>query len=102
MKTSDEIRRIADEMEAVLNTHDLAAPNPGAVSRLRFLAAQMSGLDTYCAEKAGKIAHAAEKFYSARKYATHPGGADQLYTDMRIDLLGRIRSQAATRAMKGD
>ena len=101
-KTSDQITKIADEIEKVLQENDMPAANQTAINRLRFLAQELHGVDNYTAEKAHKIARHAEQFYSTRKHENYRGGADQLYTDMKFDLLRRIRGQAENRQAVND
>lgn len=83
-------------MGQILNRHDYAEPNPNAVRRLRFLAAQLAGIDAYIGEKAARIASLADIFYSDRKHLRHPGGAKSLHTEMSYDLPNRIRGQINT------
>lgn len=101
-KTSEVLIRVASEIEAVLHEHPIATPSEFVPRRIRFLAAQLSGCDSYASEKAFKIAELAGIFYSARKHAKYRGGPDALWTEMTYDLLGRIRSQASTREAQGD
>jgi hypothetical protein len=99
--TSVRITECADEIGMLLKDHDLAVPNPRVVTRFRFIATTLCGVDRYAAEKAQHLAGFAEQFYSVRKHASYPGGADQIY----IDMLGqeqRIRSAVTVRANGGD
>jgi hypothetical protein len=102
MKTSAVIEQVAAQIEAALNGQPYAAANASIPRRVRFLAAQLSGRDHYAAEKAYRIAELAQQFYSARKHAKYPGGAEALWAEMTHDLLGRIRSQARSREAGGD
>lgn len=102
IKTSENILKIALEIEAVLNDYPFSTPNHFIPQRIRFLAAKLNAFDHYAAEKAYKIAERADSFYSARKHAKYPGGAEALWSEMTFDLLGRIKSQAQVRKDHGD
>ncbi len=102
MKTSEVIFQVASDIEAELNKQSMPGPNETIPKRVRFLAAQLSGRDSYAAEKAYKIAELAGIFYSARKHGKYPGGYQALWTDMTYDLIGRIRSQGRVREGHGD
>ncbi|RJX81272.1 hypothetical protein [Pseudomonas sp. LS-2] len=82
-----------DEIEAILSKHDRPEPNPTVLSRIRFLAAQMSGRDSYISEKASRLAELAGVFYSEQRHARHQGGASGLLTEIAYDLPNRIRGQ---------
>lgn len=82
-----------NEIESILTKHDYPEPNPKALSRIRFLAAQMSGPDSYIAEKASRISALAAVFYSDKRHAKHQGGADRLLAEIAYDLPNRIRAQ---------
>jgi len=82
-----------EEIQSILTRHDHPEPNPKALSRIRFLAAQMSGRDSYISEKASRLAELAGVFYSERRHARHQGGASGLLTEIAYDLPNRIRGQ---------
>ncbi len=100
MKTSEQIRRIADEMESELKAHEMPDANPQLIGRLRFLRSPLGALDTYASEKAGDLTAKAEIFYSARKHWDYPGGTALLRAQM-FALLDRIRGVADTRERNG-
>ncbi len=64
--------------------------------RLKFLAGQVSDVDSYSSGKAHWIASRAGTFYSVRKHAKHPGGPNALLAEM-MNMIGRMRAQARTR-----
>ena len=94
MTASEEIIKIADRIESTLQENPIAQPNPQIPKRLKFLAAQLSDKDGYCAKTAYRIASRAELYYSARKHTTSKHSAADLWSEMTFDLLNRIRSRA--------
>lgn len=102
MKRSEQIIKVAAEIEAVLNECPIPTPSQSIPKRIYFLAGQLSGCDQYAMEKAYEISGLASIYYSARKHTKYPGGSDALWTKMTLDLLGRIRSQAQSREAVGD
>lgn len=102
MKTSEKIDEIANEIGELLGKNRIPAPNAHVIQQIRFLASQLSAIDTYAAGKAYDIFDKAEIFYSQRKHWKYQGGTDKLYVDMTFDLLNRIKQQAETRRNSGD
>lgn len=83
------------EIESILTEHDCPEPNPSALSRVRLLAAQMAGYDSYVSAEAARISALAGIFYSDRNHATHQGGTSALLIEIAYDLPNRIRGQIA-------
>jgi hypothetical protein len=102
MKTSETIEKIASDIETVLNEHSFSVPNDFVPMRIRFLAAQLNGLDRDAARYAYKIAAHADIFYSTRKHAKYPGGAEALWAEMVFGFLNVIKSRAQLRKESGD
>jgi len=102
MKTSEQINRLADEIEAALNTQAGPGPNAHIPARIRFIAGQLAGHDLNASSIARKIALKADTYYSARKHLNVAGGAEMIRAEMTFALLGQLRSQAAWRARQGD
>lgn len=96
MKISETIRRAADNIETILKENAVPIPNPHAVSQIKFIANQLSGVANYAAEKAYNIASLADDFYSSRKHGKYRGGTDEVYSRIRHDLLSRMRSCASS------
>lgn len=91
-----EILSLCDEFEKlVANAH--AWPDPPTLTRAQALCYRMTGHDTYINEKAAKLARTAATYFSARKHAAHPRGAEGVMQEMRYALLGRIRDQCNMR-----
>lgn len=90
-KIKDQILNIAHDIEDCLNKNRLAAPNPQALARLNFLAANLTGIHHYAGSKARELARKAERFYSARKHSMDGNTPEHLWAEMTFDLLGRIR-----------
>ena len=102
IKTSEFLLNIVAQIKTLLEENPVATPNPSVVNRLNFLASQASAKDQYAARHIYKIAELADIFYSDRKHEKYRGGADRLWAAMTFDHLGRIKSQASNREMKGD
>ncbi|WP_246189111.1 hypothetical protein [Pandoraea anapnoica] len=101
MKTSAQIREIADDIEKIVRENDLAVANPSAIRQLEFQYGLMRAHCHYCAEKAGKIATLGKTFYSARKHQKHPRGAEGVLREMHMNL-DSIRSWAEVWEDKGN
>ncbi|WP_230951408.1 MULTISPECIES: hypothetical protein [Burkholderia cepacia complex] len=101
MKTSEQILKIADDIERIIRENDVAIANPSAIRQLEFQYNLMRAHCLYCAEKAGKIATLGKDFYSARKHQSHPRGADGVLRDIRGNLES-IRSWSLVWQEKGD
>ena len=97
MTISQEINRLADEIEAVLRSQTYAGTNTTIPRQIRFIADRMSAHDRNAASIARKIALKAEVFYSERKHLAVPGGASLLWAEMSSVLLRQIRTQAQIR-----
>lgn len=83
-----------DELESLLRSYELPRPNPAVLSKVEALCNRMRGADNYITEKAGTIQILAAQFFSARKHANYPGGADELHQQIAYALPHVIRQQA--------
>lgn len=93
-KTSDEIEKVAAEIEATLNEARAATPNPAVLQRLEYLTGQMASADRDAGKKAREIVRAAAVYYSARKHLKYRGGSALLWAEMTARI-GHLRSRAA-------
>lgn len=89
------LKQTLDELVELIEKNDCPGKNDRILTRVRFLAAQMAGRDSYISEKAGRIASQAAVFYSA-KSERDPSAARELLTEISYDLPSRIRAQIAT------
>lgn len=85
---------VVEELEALLRRYDLPQPNPAVLNKVETLCVRMKGVDGYISEKAGSIQNLASQFFSARKHAKYPGGANQLHQQIAYALPHVIRQQA--------
>lgn len=82
------------EIERVLDEHVVAEPNRRALSALKRALSRIPPGDTEARALAGELYERAQLFYSDDdKYLLH-GGAACMYEDMRVELLGKLRSLA--------
>ena len=84
MKTSEKIINIASEIEATLKKQQYPGPNETIPYKIRDLAEQLRELHPCAADYARKIARLATDFYSARKHEKSRGGANMLWTKMKL------------------
>lgn len=80
-------------MKRALRDNDYSGVNARALTAVNQAVIQLKGIDSYVSEKADKIRHLADTFYSAKKWLKYPGGPDRLHADMLHDLCGRISQQ---------
>ncbi|HUG23064.1 hypothetical protein [Piscinibacter sp.] len=102
MKTSERIAHVADRIEAVLDANPSAHANPGAMLALRTAAAELGAHDPYASEKLIQLMERAQVYYGARSFFRLPGTSRHLWSDMRDDLLDRLRMRARVLASQGE
>jgi hypothetical protein len=93
MNKSQQILKAADEIEALLEKHQVPSPNQNVVNAFKSIAARLTPIANYPSGLVWELTDLAEKFYSHRKHEKH-GDADAIYSRMRHELLERIRDQA--------
>jgi len=71
--------------------------NPQGLQAVRSLCARMRGTSNYLNDRLNKIEQAAERYFSARKWATHAQGAEGLKYEIVQAGLSRIRAEAKNR-----
>ncbi|MFD2755410.1 hypothetical protein [Comamonas terrae] len=85
---------ICDEIEELL-ANAMPAPDTQKLDRIRFLAGQLGGHDSYITDQANKLRSRAAIYFSARRHQSQQGGADGLMREMRYSLLNAIRNQVS-------
>jgi len=91
---SKSILALTDKLESFFKENAYPMKNEAVLRRIKFLCGQLGAHDYYVAENAAEIDYLAERFFSARKHATYPGGADEIYNRIARFLLPRIRVRA--------
>ena len=102
MKTSERITQVADRIEAVLDANRGAHANPAAMAQLRAAAAELGARDSYASGKLVELMGKAQIFYGKRGVFRLPGSGQRLWTDMRDDLLDRLRMRSRVLGSQGD
>lgn len=84
-------RRALADLQAIEEDLFRGPPSPGAnpqaLDRVRRVLFALQSADSYVLEKKGKLLRAAEIYFSARRWARHPGGAPAL----QVELLSNSR-----------
>ncbi|WP_028304418.1 hypothetical protein [Oceanospirillum maris] len=99
MKTSQKIQDIANELDEVLSKHCVATPNELAEQRIRFLANQLSALDSTAAEKAREMSQCAGSYYQLPNNKNKGHNGELLYSKMK-NQIGQITRIARIRAAR--
>jgi hypothetical protein len=94
MRTSEKIIERVAELEVFFKENAYAMPNEPVLKKVKFLCTSLCIGDSYVSEKAEEIAGLSVIFFSDRKHNNYPGGADELYNKIAIDLIGRIKTRA--------
>ncbi|MGU3627971.1 MULTISPECIES: hypothetical protein [Comamonas] len=84
---------ICNEIEELL-TNAMPQADDMRLRRIKFLANELMGFDSYITRNASRLASRAGIYFSARKHQTEQGGADGVMREMRYSLLRAIRDQA--------
>jgi hypothetical protein len=102
MKTSERITRAADRIAAVLDTHTASRADPQAMDELRAVAHELGSPDRFSSDKLVELLAKAQIFYGKPSLFRLPGSSRRLWTDMREDLLDRLRMRARVLESHGD
>lgn len=102
MKTSERITHVADLLEAVLDAHRVAQPDPVAMQALRAAAAELGPRDAFSSGKLVELMEKAQVFYGRQSLFRLPGSAQRLWGAMRGELLDLLRMRARVLASQGD
>ncbi|MGF6348991.1 hypothetical protein [Variovorax sp. W2I14] len=87
---------LCDELAALMNGHSPGV-NPSGIAQVRSLCARMRGSSNYINDRLNKIEAAADRYFSARKWASHARGAEGVKYDIVQSGLSRIRAEAMNR-----
>ncbi|WP_349281254.1 hypothetical protein [Polaromonas hydrogenivorans] len=90
------VLNLCDEMQQTMNRYGPGV-NPAGLQAVRSLCARMRGTSNYINDRLNKIEWEAERYFSARKWATHARGAEGVKYDIVQAGLSRIRSEATNR-----
>lgn len=71
--------------------------NPAGLLAVRSLCGRMRGTSNYINDRLNKIEREAERYFSARKWATHARGAEGVKYEIVQAGLSRIRAEANNR-----
>ena len=102
MKSSERITRAADRIAAVLDTHTASTADAQAMDELRAIALELGSLDRFTSDKLVELLAKAQVFYGRKGLFRLPGSGRRLWTDMREDLLDRLRMRARVLESQGD
>ncbi|HEX6707484.1 MAG TPA: hypothetical protein VF169_22185 [Albitalea sp.] len=102
MKSSERIHRAADRIAAVLDAHTTSSADAPAMDELRAIALELGSLDRFTSDKLVELLAKAQVFYGRKSLFRLPGSGRRLWTDMREDLLDRLRMRARVLESQGD
>jgi hypothetical protein len=80
-----------EEIRALIDSH-AAAPNHATESKVKSLVSRLGVHDSYIAEKSAKVSRFTSQYFSSRKWAAHPQGAEGVRYEI-IANLQRLREQ---------